>query len=109
MRKEIFEAALGVAPPWFVADMDFDEDEGKLTIQVDFERGSRFELPDVAGLHPVHDTVIKRYRHLNFFQYECVLEVRVPRVKLADGSVRQLTPPWAGKLDFRSVNPHAVA
>lgn len=98
MSKEIFEAALGVASPWFVADMDFDEGERKLTIQIDFERGSRFEVADVEGAHPVHDTVIKRYRHLNFFQYECVLEVRVPRVKLADGSVRQVTPPWAGKL-----------
>ena len=45
-----------------------------------------------------HDTVTKRYRHLNFFQHECFLEVRVPRVKLPDGSVRQVEPPWAGKL-----------
>jgi transposase len=42
--------------------------------------------------------VTKTYRHLNFFQHECELEVRVPRVKLPDGSVRQVTPPWAGKL-----------
>lgn len=62
MSKEIFEAALGVGSPWFVADMDFDEDERKLTIQIDFERGSRFELPVVEGAHPVHDTVIKRCR-----------------------------------------------
>ena len=46
----------------------------------------------------MHDTVTKQYRHLNFFQYECSLEVRVPRVKLPDGSVRQVSPPWAGKL-----------
>jgi len=42
--------------------------------------------------------VTKTYRHLNFFQHECELEVRVPRVKCPDGSVRQVTPPWAGKL-----------
>lgn len=40
----------------------------------------------------------KTYRHLNFFQHECELEVRVPRVKCPDGSVRQVTPPCAGKL-----------
>jgi len=78
--------------------MDFDEGERQLTIQIDFERGSQFEVPGVDGTHPVHDTVTKRYRHLNFFQYECVLEVRVPRVKLPDGLVRQVSPPWAGKL-----------
>jgi hypothetical protein len=46
----------------------------------------------------VHDTQSKRYRHLNFFQHECFLEVRVPRVKLPDGSVRLIEPVWAGKL-----------
>jgi transposase len=46
----------------------------------------------------VHDTQSKRYRHLNFFQYECYLEVRVPRVKLPDGRVRLVEPPWAGQL-----------
>ena len=46
----------------------------------------------------MHDTVPKRYRHLNFFQHECFLDVRVPWVKLPDGAVRQVKPPWAGKL-----------
>jgi len=46
----------------------------------------------------VHNTVTKTYRHLNFFQHACELEVRVPRVKLPDGKVMQITPPWSGKL-----------
>ncbi len=46
----------------------------------------------------MHDTVSKRYRHLNFFQHECYLQVRVPRVKLPGGAVRQVEPSWAGKL-----------
>lgn len=40
----------------------------------------------------------KRYRHLNFLQHISELEVRVPRMKLPDGSLRQVEPPWAGKL-----------
>jgi hypothetical protein len=31
------------------------------------QKTSRFAVPGVAGEHPVHDTVSKRYRHLNFF------------------------------------------
>ena len=46
----------------------------------------------------MHDTVSRTYRHLNFFQHECLFDVRVPRVKLPDGSVRLVDPPWAGKL-----------
>jgi len=98
MTEKLFETALGIGPPWYVAGADFDAQAKTLTIRVDFTAGSRFAVPGVAGEHPVHDTVAKRYRHLNFFQHECFLEVRVPRVRLPDGAVRQVEPPWAGKL-----------
>jgi transposase len=42
--------------------------------------------------------VLKRYRHLNFFQHECYLEVRTPRLSLPDGRVVLAEPEWAGKL-----------
>lgn len=99
MHGALFQSALGITAPWFVKDVDFDAKGKVLTIQIDFARGSRFSVDQVAGSHPVHDTVTKRYRHLNFFQHECYLEVRVPRVKLPEGGVRQVEPPWAGKLN----------
>jgi transposase len=98
MTEKLFETALGIGAPWHVAGADFNAQARTLTIRVDFAVGSRFAVPGVAGEHPVHDTVAKRYRHLNFFQHECFLEVRVPRVRLPDGAVRQIEPPWAGKL-----------
>ena len=96
--EQLFEVALGVTSPWYVRESRFNAEARNLTIQVDFHAGSRFGHPDAPGEHPVHDTQTKRYRHLNFFQHECFLEVRVPRVKLPDGSVRLIEPPWAGKL-----------
>ena len=95
MHNPLFAAALGLPEPWYVKDLSFDEAEKRLTIQVDFRRGSRFAHGE--GTHPVHDTQLKRYRHLNFFQHECVLEARVPRVRLPDGSVALVKPPWAGR------------
>lgn len=98
MSAKLFEAALGVAEPWFVQGVDFDAGKKTLTIGIDFIAGSRFAVPGVDGTHPAHDTVTKRYRHLNFFQHECHLEVRVPRVRLPDGGIRQVEPDWAGRL-----------
>ncbi len=98
MQNQLFEAALGIAKPWYVNGVDFDAAKKTLTISVDFVAGTRFPVPDVAGVHPVHDTQIKRLRHLNFFQHECFLEVRRPRVKLPDGKVVQYQPDWFGKL-----------
>ncbi len=98
MSAKLFEAALGIAEPWFIQGVDFDAGKKTLTIGIDFIAGSRFAVPGVEGAHPAHDTVIKRYRHLNFFQHECHLEVRVPRVRLPDGGIRQVEPEWAGRL-----------
>lgn len=98
MSAKLFEAALGIAEPWFIQGVDFDAGKKTLTIGVDFVAGSRFAVPGVEGGHPAHDTVTKRYRHLNFFQHECYLEVRMPRVRLPDGGIRLIEPDWAGKL-----------
>ena len=98
MTNQLFAAALGIAAPWFVQTVDFDAVQRRLTIHVDFVPGSRFAHAKAAGEHKVHDTQVKRLRHLNFFQHECYLEVRVPRVKLPDGKVALVEPDWVGKL-----------
>lgn len=98
MSTKLFETALGIVEPWFVQGVQFDAAKKTLTIAVDFVAGSRFAVPGIEGTHPAHDTVAKRYRHLNFFQHECYLEVRMPRVKLPNGGVRLVEPDWAGKL-----------
>jgi transposase len=98
MTNQLFAAALGITAPWFVETVDFDAGQRRLTIHVDFVAGSRFAHPKAAGDHKVHDTQVKRLRHLNFFQHECYLEVRVPRVKLPDGKVALVEPDWFGKL-----------
>ena len=98
MTAKVFEVALGITQPWSVTGVEFDESAKVLTVRVDFEPGSRFAVSGHEGLHPVHDTVSKSYRHLNFFQHECHLQVRTPRVKLPSGAVRLVEPDFAGRL-----------
>ncbi len=97
--EKLFSMALGLKEPWYVRDIAFDAAAKVLTLKVDFVKGSRFPHPCAAGLHPVYDTETKTLRHLNFFQHECFLEVRIPRVELPDGAVRLAEPAWVGKLD----------
>jgi transposase len=79
--------------------VDFDEKAKTLTVLIDFKPGTRFGISGHEGAHPVHDTVSKTYRHLNFFEHECHLQVRTPRVKLPNGSVRLVEPDFAGRLN----------
>ena len=74
MTAKLFEAALGIHEPWYVASVDFEESAKTLTVVIDFKSGSRFEVSGHEGVHPVHDTMTKSYRHLNFFQHECYLQ-----------------------------------
>ena len=99
MTAKLFESALGISDPWFVGSVEFDEAAKTLTVLIDFKSGSRFAVSGHEGSHGVHDTVTKTYRHLNFFQHECHLQVRTPRVKLPNGSVRLVEPDFAGRLN----------
>ncbi|EQD51206.1 transposase IS204/IS1001/IS1096/IS1165 family protein, partial [mine drainage metagenome] len=57
LLRRSFEAALGISSPWFIAGMNFEPNQRKLHIRVDFEVGSRFAVPGQSGVHAVHDRV----------------------------------------------------
>lgn len=96
--SEVFSKALGIKDPWFVDKISFDPEKRKLDIYLDFKRGSTFPLEsgDITTYHKAYDTVEKEWRHLNFFQHECYLKARVPRVKTDDGSIHLIKPDWSG-------------
>lgn len=100
MMKNLFEQALSLTKPWYIKSLEFDADKKQLDIFIDFRKGSKFYYDDlktsIKGEFPVHDTKEKTWRHLNFFQHECYLHCRTPRVKLTDGSTRLISPPWSG-------------
>ena len=41
MQNQLFEAALGIAKPWYVRGVDFDPARKVLTVGIDFVAGSR--------------------------------------------------------------------
>ena len=101
MMKSLFEKALGISKPWLIDNMKFDIKERRLDIHINFEIGSKFEYiseeEHISGKYGVYDTVEKTWRHLNFFQHECYLHCRVPRVRPEDDKIRQIDVPWTGK------------
>jgi len=101
MTKELFQMALNVTTPWYVSDLKFDVETKRLDIYIDFKVGSEFEYYDkeedkeIVGLK-AYDTKNKSWRHLNFFEHECYLHARVPRVKLPSGKTKLISTPWEG-------------
>jgi transposase len=94
--NDLFRLALGITSPWFVASSGFDAEKKRLDIALDFKAGSRFACPECKAEDcPVHDTVAKTWRHLDFFQHQAFLTARTPRVTCSKCGVHLVTVPWA--------------
>ena len=98
--QQLFALALNIQEPWYVKDIQFDAEGKRLDIHIDFRKGSVFHYEsadeDIKGDFKVYDTTTKQWRHLNFFEHECHLHARVPRLDIADTIKRQVDPPWSG-------------
>ena len=95
MEKALFSTALGIAEPVYIDEIVFDGGEGALHIHMNFRPGGRFSCSGCgdAGL-PVHDTVDKTWRHLNFWQYKTYIHMRTPRTQCPKCGSRLWIPPW---------------
>ncbi len=99
MQNDLFAVALNIELPFYVKEINFNKEAKRLDILIDFKRGSVFAYNKNGKNESckAFDTKEKRWRHLNFFEHECYLNVRVPRVKLSDGKVKLLPMPWEGQ------------
>lgn len=98
--ETLFSEALGITSPWKITGVDFDSRKKRLNIKVDFSRGSSFEYSDeargISKQYKAYDTVKKECRHMNFFEYECYIITRTPRIKPDTGGIKLIMPPWKG-------------
>ena len=98
--EHLFSQALGIVSPWKITSLSFSSEKKRLDIHVDFERGSLFSDTDAETgeekSYKAYDTVTKTWRHLNFFEHECYLIVRTPRIQPDGGGTKMILPPWSG-------------
>ena len=60
VTEKIFETALGISSPWFIAGMNFDASQRKLNIRVDCEVCSRFAVPGPVRVKMVVACLMQR-------------------------------------------------
>lgn len=94
MEKEIFLKALWLEKPWYIKELNFNIEEERLDIYLDFEKWSKFKN-DEWDLVWVEQTENKTWKHLFFWQYCTYLHCRVPKLKTKDNKVRMIKVPWA--------------
>ena len=78
-----------------MARTSFQGEPKQLEITMEHGSDGRVVCPECGARCGTYDTVDKRWRHLNFFQYRCELLGRVPRANCPEHGVRLTTVPWA--------------
>ncbi len=95
LMEDLFERALHLEKPWVVESVNLKESEKLLEIRLDFPKGSVFPCPVCGSDCKAYDTSEKRWRHFNFFEHECHLIARVPRIQCEKDGVSAVDVPWA--------------
>lgn len=95
--KKIFEMALNIQLPWYIEDVKMSKSSdsllGQVDIYINFKVGSKFKDTSEQTCS-VHDTVNKTWQHLNFFEHQCFIHARVPRIRTSENKVELVQVPW---------------
>ena len=89
---------LGLQPPWEVGLISFTDQGGVRVLEIEINHmkdHERFKYSE--GKSIIHDRVERCWRHLYFFEHQCYLKCKVPRVKDEEGKVETVQVPWARK------------
>src|SRR5215203_4785919 len=92
-QNDLFALGLSLTAPWKVVRSGLEECDGQakiLYVDIDFESGSKFACPVCGKPCPTHDSEVKRWRHMNFWQHSTYLSARVPRIECPEHKVRQV-------------------
>jgi len=91
---ELYEAILGLTPPWKVAHVELNVAAKEVTIRVD-AGPSPFPCPECGAVVGGYDSKFRRWRHLDTCQFVTWIEAEVPRVECPQHGVKQVRAPWA--------------
>ncbi len=91
---ELYEAILGLTPPWKVAHVELDVAAKEVTIRVD-AGPSPFPCPECGAMVGGYDSKFCRWRHLDTCQFVTWVEAEVPWVECPQHGVKQVRVPWA--------------
>lgn len=94
-EREFYRVILGLTEPWEVQEVKVDVSAQKVEVRVGYREGTLWACPQSRERLPVHDHVERTWRHLDTCQFETLLHCRVPRLRLAEGSVWTVPVPWA--------------
>ena len=81
---------LEVEQPWVLTKIDIQPKNKVIDVFIDFKKGSNFSCLQCDELCSVHDSDFRRIRHLDLFEFQCYLNIRMPRIKCKEHGVKTI-------------------
>lgn len=92
----LYEQLLGLKTPWSVKSVDLSLTDKRVLVEVVLKPGQVWADPtDSTKRAHVNGWSERQWRHLDTCQFETIIKARVPQLKYSDGTVEELTVPWA--------------
>lgn len=94
--RQLYEQILGIASPWYVADVELKLEAGEVRVQLAHRDDASWTCPECGRACPLHDHAAERtWRHLDTCQYQTLLLAAAPRTNCPEHGVRAVRLPWA--------------
>ncbi len=91
---ELLERVMALPEPWKIEGAELDESTKTVDVRVTYDR-STAPCPECGKSCKRHDTVERRWRHLDLCNHETWIVCKIPRVRCAEHKVSTLQVPWA--------------
>ena len=78
-EKTFLETILGFSAPWYITEVE--QCSTTVSIKLDYPKGTKFQCAKCGAYNSTFDSKWKAYRHLDLWQYQTILKVRIPRIK----------------------------
>ena len=94
----LYEQLLGLNTPWSVKRVDLSLADQRVVVEVVLNKAQVWADPtDATKRAHVNGWSERQWRHLDTCQFETLIKARVPQLKYSDGTVEELSVPWAGR------------
>jgi transposase len=81
---------LEVEKPWVLTKIDLHPKNKVIDVFIDFKKGSTFSCMQCDELCSVHDSSFRRIRHLDIFEFQCYLNICMPRIKCKEHGIKTI-------------------
>lgn len=92
--EQILIKTIDLDENYYIKEVSMDENTQQIIVHIDYN-GSEHKCPDCAAQSQVYDHIVKKWRHVDFANYQVYLEYRNPRVKCQNHGVKLQQVTWA--------------